>query len=100
MEETTSIQRARLYRSGEFNAGEISLLKWQYREHGGFFTALWSAISQADDDNLDRLSFGFPDHVQAYRDYVATGEFNRKLKAWLKRDSLVNQKEVSSDCSY
>lgn len=34
---------------------------------GGFFSALFAAMSRADDLNLMRLAKGFPEHVAAYR---------------------------------
>lgn len=54
----------------KLNPGEQSLVKWQYQMHGGFFTALWKAISVADGENLERLANAFPLHVGAYRRYI------------------------------
>lgn len=46
--------------------GEIFILKWQYRLHGDFFTALSTAMCRADDHNRARLAKGFPDEVEAF----------------------------------
>jgi hypothetical protein len=53
--------------------GVKSLIKWQMGEHGGFFTALWKAISTADLHNQELLSKGFPLHIKAYRRYATEG---------------------------
>jgi hypothetical protein len=66
--------------------GEISLLKWQYRQHGHFFSHLWEAICKADESNLDRLGKGFPSHVAAYRDFADTGAFTIKIKKILGKE--------------
>lgn len=48
------------------NEGEQSLVKWQYRYHGSFFTKLWECIITADGINMERLRRGFPSHIEAY----------------------------------
>jgi hypothetical protein len=50
----------------QLNPGVQSLIKWQFEDHGGFFTALWMAISRADEGNLQRLGIAFPEEVRAY----------------------------------
>ena len=35
------------------------IVQWQYEYSGGFHEALFRAICQADEENLDRLSLGF-----------------------------------------
>ncbi len=50
-------------------SGERFIFDWQYRMAGGFNTALVEAISRADEDNLDRLSLGFPEEVEAYKNF-------------------------------
>ena len=55
--------------------GEVELVKWQYRLHGGFNTTLWSAIAQADEGNLARLRRGFPDEVNAYLRFSREGGY-------------------------
>lgn len=46
--------------------GEFHLVLWQYGVMSGFYRDLWSAIAQADTDNMTRLSLGFPLDVGAY----------------------------------
>ena len=46
-----------------------ALVRWQYRLCGDFETALWKAITLADEANLKLLSSGFPVEVSAYRKY-------------------------------
>lgn len=55
----------------KLNEGEQSLYKWQMRDHGSFFMALWDAISRADGHNLAMLERGYPQHVEAYRKYMS-----------------------------
>lgn len=50
----------------EVTDAERLIIKWQYGLTGDFETALWEAIIRADEDNLQRLAIGFPDHVAAY----------------------------------
>jgi hypothetical protein len=52
------------------NAVESAVVKWQYRLNGGFYEALWSAITQADQEHLARLEEGFPLEVEGYRRYT------------------------------
>lgn len=53
---------------------ETAIIKWQYKYNGHFFTALWDAISHADENNLKRLGLGFPIETKAYRMYIGEGE--------------------------
>lgn len=48
---------------------EKAVVMWQYKRHGGFFTALWDAIVKADSGNLVRLYRAFPEHVLGYAAY-------------------------------
>jgi len=57
-------------RLSKFNSHEQAVIKWQYNLNGSFYTALWKAISMADDKNLDKLSAGFPIEVEGYRLYT------------------------------
>lgn len=50
--------------------GEQSLYKWQMNQHGGFYTALWKAISTADEGNLMKIARGFPGEVRAYKRFI------------------------------
>ena len=57
----------------KLNIGEIELLQWQYKgDLGNFKNYLWKAISNADNNHLNRLAMGFPEQVTAYRKF--TGE--------------------------
>lgn len=49
--------------------GEQSLYEWQFRTTGGFFSALWDAISRADSQNLYHLEKAYPSHVEAYNKF-------------------------------
>lgn len=66
--------------STKFNEGEKSLVKWQVRMNGDFFTALWDAISRADGKNLELLAKAYPQHVQAYIDWSVTGTLAARLE--------------------
>ena len=49
---------------------EKAAIRWQFRDswqQGSFWTALWEAISQADEEHLEKLRRGFPDEVEAVR---------------------------------
>ena len=48
---------------------EKAVIGWQYKRHGGFFSALWEAIVKADSGNLVRLYRAFPDQVLGYAAY-------------------------------
>ena len=49
--------------------GERFIVEWQFSFAGGFKTALADAIRRADEYHLNLLSLGFPDEVEAYRNY-------------------------------
>lgn len=63
--------------------GVKSLIKWQFSLHGDFYEALWGAIKQADDDNLRRLSMGFPLEVESFLDWSRGDLADRLRKAGL-----------------
>lgn len=65
--------------------GEQSLVKWQFKEHGGFWTAVWDAISKADGGNLNRMALAFPSHVKAYRNYTSVPGWWEELIARVGR---------------
>ena len=56
--------------SEELTPEEDWIAKWQYGYLGHFHKALFEAICVADEENLDRLSLGFPDEVEGYRKYT------------------------------
>lgn len=68
----------------EINAGERRLIEWQFRCASDFYGRLMAAISYADSGNLDRLAKGFPEEVQAYRDFAMTGDLGRKVERLLE----------------
>jgi len=42
---------------------------------GGFACKLWDAIAHADENNLHRLSLGFPEQVQSFEEFAhGTGD--------------------------
>lgn len=43
-----------------------AVLKWQWGLYGDFYTVLFGAIKQADDQNLERLRLGFPVEVAGF----------------------------------
>jgi len=49
-------------------------LEFQFRIAGDFYTALFQAIQQADEDNLERLAKGFPEEVEAYKVWARMGK--------------------------
>jgi len=51
---------------------EEFIVKWQFRLLGDFKKALIECIMRADDENLGKLSLGFPDEVRGYLDYTRT----------------------------
>ena len=70
--------------------GVQSLIKWQFGEHGGFWTAMWKAISTADESNLMRLSAAYPLEVQAYRSYTSLPGWWEKLLEQLRKPEVIN----------
>ena len=48
---------------------EDIIVQWQYRYLGDFRTALFEAICLADENNLYKLSLGFPIEVEGYKKY-------------------------------
>ena len=57
-------------------AEEAAVVEWQCGYCGDFRTALWDAISRADENNLLRLELGFPVEVRGYK------KFTRELGWW------------------
>jgi hypothetical protein len=66
--------------STEFSESDKAVVMWQYQLLGGFYTALWSAIARADEDNLERLSHGFPIEVEGYRSW-SYGNLSARLRS-------------------
>ncbi|HXI85329.1 MAG TPA: hypothetical protein VNL17_14705 [Verrucomicrobiae bacterium] len=57
---------AALAEESPWSDGVKSLIRWQFELHSDFKTALWNAIKTADQENLLRLSYGFPEEVKAF----------------------------------
>lgn len=58
-----------MYNDDELNAEESAVMHWQFFPLGGFESALWSAITKADTQNLNALELGFPAEVGGYKKY-------------------------------
>lgn len=56
----------------KLDESEKFIVMWQYRLLGDFKKTLIECIMRADDDNLIRLSLGFPDEVKGYEKYAKT----------------------------
>lgn len=80
----------------ELTEGEQSLIKWQYQHHGGFFMALWNAISKADGENLRRLEKGFPSHIEAYRRYGGEKGYWDSLRKFV---GIIKEEQTDGDQS-
>jgi len=65
------------------NQGTQSLVDWQYHDCGDFGTALWKAISQADQSNLARLALAYPEHIEAYLFYTRAKGWWQKVQEGL-----------------
>lgn len=72
-----------ILRSEDLTEGEKIIVKWQFRILGDFQTALMEAIGRADDDNLERISRGFPDHVSGFMAWSRGGLGQRLRKMGL-----------------
>ena len=55
--------------TSELNSGERDLYFWQYNKLGGFMTRIFDAMAVADTVSLNKIGKGFPEQVQAYKDY-------------------------------
>lgn len=78
-EEFAKLRRVALA-SDDWTAGEKLILRWQFRSLGHFWTQLFEAMVRADDENLDRLALGYPDAVEALRDW-RFGDLGERLEA-------------------
>ena len=61
--------------------GERHLAEFQFGMTGHFFTALFVAMVNADETNLNRLSLAFPDEVNAYRRYRNENGYWQRVEA-------------------
>lgn len=51
-------------------ASELFIVEWQYKMFGDFKKGLIEAICRADETNLYKLSLGFPDEIEGYKNYA------------------------------
>ena len=65
--------------SSDWTEGEKEVVKWQFGMLGGFKNTLWNAICTADEDNLERISRGFPTEVEGYTAWT-TGNLAYRLR--------------------
>ena len=73
----------RVLTSDAYTEGAKRCAQWQYAQMapmGAFWTAIWTAIQLADDENLDRLELAFPEDVFAYATFMS-GELIERWKA-------------------
>ena len=61
--------KVNIYNEDKLDGEELAVLRWQYSDEGGFKSALWTAITRADTQNLALLKKGFPDEVGGYLKY-------------------------------
>ncbi len=69
--------------SDQFSPGEKWIVRWQFRLLGDFNKALAETIIRADDNNLHRLSLGFPDEVGGFLEWNRGGLAERLKEAGL-----------------
>ena len=63
--------------------GERHLAEWQFGMASHFFTALFAALTYADNTNQARLSLAFPEEVNAFQRYrKETGYWQRIEAEW------------------
>ena len=79
----------------KLNVGEIELLQFQYKgDLGTFKNYLWKAISNADNNHLNRLATGFPEQVTAYRKFISEDGYWGDV---LVRSGLVKPPPTAND---
>lgn len=63
----------------EFTQADKELFYVMNDRGGSFTTSLFQTIMRADKFNQEKLALGFPDEVQAVRDYRNTPDFWEEL---------------------
>jgi len=66
----------------EFSRADRCAIKWQYHLWGGFHTALYGAITRADEGNLMKLGMGFPQEVAGFFNWTRGDLFERLQAAF------------------
>ena len=56
----------------KLSVGEMFIYEWQYSALGSFKRSLAESMVAADGMNLNKLAKGFPEEVEAYRNYTDT----------------------------
>lgn len=74
-----------LKQGAELDQGEIDLYFWQYKKLGRFKEHLFKTISKADTVNLNKLKKGFPEQVDAYRNYSNTNGYWEYVKLKMEK---------------
>ena len=74
-----------LKEGSKLNQGELDLYFWQYNKLGGFMTRIFDAMAMSDNTNLTKLSMGFPEQVQAYKNYTTMKGFWEQVKINIER---------------
>ena len=82
----------------ELTPEEDWIAKWQYGYLGHFHKALFEAICVADEENLDKLSPGFPDEISGYRKYTRQAGWWKEVQKKIGRSvaKIEKEKEVSN----
>jgi len=65
--------------SDQWTAAEKWVIRWQFGLLGDFQEALSEAIKRADDSNLARLEFGFPEQVAGFTAW-SRGDLGTRLR--------------------
>jgi hypothetical protein len=81
---TDAIMRIIFQGEENFDRIDRQVLKWQYKMHGHFFTALFEATMRADLVNQRRLKLGFPDEVEGYLRWT-TGDLAERVKTAVRQ---------------
>lgn len=71
--------------------GYDKYLEFQYRQTGGFYTALFNAIMRADNKNMVKFASGFPSEVEAYRIWTSGGGAEEFIKHVTPGHALLEQ---------
>ena len=72
------------YSQLNLTAGESFLYSGQTNRLGGFMTALYSAMTKADNRNLDRLEKAYPEYVKTYRSRWSFDDIRDKVEKGAK----------------
>ena len=68
------------YKQLSLTAGESFLYSGQTKRLGGYMTALYDAMTKADNRNLDRLEKAYPEYVKTYRSKWSFDDIRDKVE--------------------